>query len=235
MLPENHPRLSIVIPALNEESRLPTTLTVLADYVAGKSAEVIVVVEKSTDNSLELASKFAESHGQFRVLANDVRRGKGYAVKRGMLAANGEIVFFMDADLSVPITTVDVFSAEFEANQDVQILVGNRQHAESDIVAAQGWLRRTMGQMFNRVVRMISGLPLRDTQCGFKAFRRDVAQELFAAQTIDGFAFDVEILLLARKRGFAMADLPVEWRNSTASKVHIIHDSLQMLWDVARL
>lgn len=235
MLPKNHPRLSIVIPAFNEESRLPTTLAVLADYVGGRSAEVIVVVEKSTDNSLELASKFAASHSQFRVLENAVQRGKGHAVKRGMLAANGEIVFFMDADLSVPIATVDVFSAEFESNRDVQILVGNRQHAESDIVAAQGWLRRTMGQMFNRVVRMISRLPLRDTQCGFKAFRRDVARELFAAQTIDGFAFDVEILLLARKRGYAMADLPVEWRNSTASKVHIVHDSLRMLWDVARL
>lgn len=235
MLPKNHPRLSIVIPAFNEESRLPTTLAVLADYVGGRSAEVIVVVEKSTDNSLELASKFAASHSQFRVLENAVQRGKGHAVKRGMLAANGEIVFFMDADLSVPIATVDVFSAEFESNRDVQILVGNRQHAESDIVAAQGWLRRTMGQMFNRVVRMISRLPLRDTQCGFKAFRREVARELFAAQTIDGFAFDVEILLLARKRGYAMADLPVEWRNSTASKVHIVHDSLRMLWDVARL
>ena len=235
MLPENHPRLSIVIPAFNEESRLPATLAVLAEFVAGKSAEVIVAVEKSTDNSLELASKFAASHPQFRVLANDVQRGKGFAVKRGMLAAKGEYVFFMDADLSVPIGTVDVFSAEFESNHDVQILVGNRQHAASEIVAAQGWLRRTMGQMFNRVVRLISRLPLRDTQCGFKAFRREVAQDLFAAQTIDGFAFDVEILLLARRRGYAMADLPVEWRNSTASKVHIVHDSLRMLWDVARL
>lgn len=224
-----------MIPAFNEESRLPGTLAVLAEFVAGKSAEVILAVEKSTDATLALAESFAKKHPQFRVLANDVQRGKGYAVKRGMLAAQGKIVFFMDADLSVPVATVEVFAAEFESNREIDILVGNRQHAGSDIVAAQGWLRRSMGQTFNHLVRMMSRIPLRDTQCGFKAFRRKAARDLFAAQTIDGFAFDVEILLLARQRGYRMADLPVEWRNSTASKVHIIHDSLQMLWDIWRL
>ncbi len=235
MLPENHPRLSIVIPAFNEESRLPATLQELADYAFVKSVEVILVVEKSTDATLAVAESFAKAHPQFRVLGNDVQRGKGYAVKRGMLAAQGELVFFMDADLSVPISTVDRFAAEFESNPAVDMLVGNRQHDGSQIVASQGWLRRSMGQTFNRMVRLVSRIPLRDTQCGFKAFRRSVAQDLFAAQTIDGFAFDVEILLLAKKRGYKMGDLPVEWRNSTASKVHIIHDSLRMLWDIWRL
>ena len=235
MLPENHPRLSIVIPVFNEEKRLPATLKTLAEFLAGRDAEVWIVVEKSTDSSLELASKYAAAHPQFRVLANAEQRGKGFAVKRGMLASTGDVIFFMDVDLSVPIGTVDVFSAEFESNPDVQILVGNRQHAESDIVVYQGWLRRTMGQMFNRLVWLVSRIPLRDTQCGFKAFRKKVAHDVFAAQRIEGFAFDVEILLLARKRGYVMADLPVEWRNSSASTVHIVRDSFRMLWDLLRL
>jgi dolichyl-phosphate beta-glucosyltransferase len=235
MLPENHPRLSIVIPVFNEESRLPETLRTLDDFVRTKSAEVLVVVEKSRDRTLSIAEDFARDHPDFRVLANSVQRGKGYAVKQGMLQARGDFIFFMDVDLSVPLAAVDVFTAEFESNPQVQILVGNRQHKGSDIVVAQGWLRRGMGQMFNRWVRRLSGIPLRDTQCGFKAFRREAAHELFAEQTLDGFAFDVEILLLAQKKGYAMADLPVEWHNSTASKVHILHDSLKMLWDVWRL
>ena len=141
----------------------------------------------------------------------------------------------MDADLSVPVETVERFLEKFAEDPSVNILVGNRQHPGSDIVAAQGWLRRSMGQMFNRVVRMISRMPLRNTQCGFKAFRQKVVHPLFSSQQTDGFAFDVEILLLAQKQGRKMADLPVEWRNSEASKVHIVHDSLQMLRDITRL
>ncbi|HEX8373366.1 MAG TPA: dolichyl-phosphate beta-glucosyltransferase [Chthoniobacterales bacterium] len=235
MLPENHPHLSIVIPAFNEEMRLPATLQTLAHFFVGRSAEILIVVEKSTDATLAVAESFAKLHPQFVVLANDVQRGKGYAVKRGMLAARGELVFFMDADLSVPLPAVEMFVAEFQAQPEVDILVGNRQHAESDIVKDQGWLRRSMGQTFNHLVRLMSRIPLRDTQCGFKAFRREVARDLFSAQTIDGFAFDVEILLLAKRRRYKMADLPVEWHNSIASKVHIVHDSLQMLWDIWRL
>ena len=235
MLAKYHPSLSIVIPVFNEETRLPSTLRTVEEFIRELDAEVIIVVEKSTDNTLQIAEAAAATTEKIRVLANAVQRGKGYAVKCGMLSAKGDLIFFMDADLSVPIETVDKFRAEFQSNQDVQILVGNRQHAESDIVSAQGWMRRSMGQMFNQVVRRISRIPLRDTQCGFKGFRREVAHDLFAAQTVDGFAFDVEILLLAQKRGYAMADLPVEWRNSTDSRVHIFHDSLRMLWDVARL
>ena len=235
MLPENPPSLSIVIPAFNEEIRLPSTLQALADYLEGKKAEILLVIEPSTDSTLVIARAFAESYPSCRILANDEQRGKGYAVKQGMLAAQGDIIFFMDADLSVPLATMDAFLAEFAERPDIAILVGNRQHAGSDIVVDQNWLRRSMGQTFNRVVRLISGIPLRDTQCGFKAFRKNVVHDLFAAQTINGFAFDVEILLLARKRGYGMADFPVEWHNSAASKVHILHDSLRMLWDVWRL
>ncbi len=235
MLSENDPTLSIVIPAFNEESRLPLTLARLADFLAGKNAEVLIAIEKSTDATLQVALDFAATHPAFRILPGELQRGKGYAVKRGMLAARGEMVFFMDADLSVPVETVADFLAEFERDPKTDILVGNRQHPGSDIVAAQGWLRRNMGQTFNRLVRLLSGIPLRDTQCGFKAFRKRVVTDLFTAQQTDGFAFDVEILLLARRHGFQMRDLPVEWRNSIDSKVHILRDSLQMLLDVIRM
>lgn len=237
MSKQNLPDLSIVIPAYNEEHRLPETLEKLAVYVANApfACEAIVVVEPGTDRTLELASGFSKTHPFCRIIANAEHRGKGHAVKAGMLAAEGDVALFMDADMSVPVETLAIFLQQFAANPALEILVGNRRHPNSQIVLAQGWLRRSLGQTFNHCVRLLSGIPLRDTQCGFKAFRRDVARELFSRQTIDGFAFDVEILLLARKLGYKMRDFPVEWRNSAESHVHIVRDSLAMLRDVARL
>ena len=165
------------------------------------------------------------------MIDNRVQRGKGYAVRSGMKAAAGEIIFFMDADLSVPLEEIDRFLAFFEANPEVDVLLGSRQHPESRIERRQGLLRQTMGRMFNRVLRSLSLLPFRDTQCGFKAFRRKAAGEIFALQTIDGFAFDVEVLLLAQTLGCRIRELPVRWLNSPESKVHIVQDSLQMLGD----
>lgn len=237
MSKQNLPDLSIVIPAYNEEHRLPATLQKLATYVASVSfsCEAIVVVEPGTDQTPELAIEFSNTHAFCRVIANREHRGKGHAVRVGMLAARGNVVIFMDADMSVPVETLGIFREQFVADPTLEILVGNRRHAGSQIVRAQGWLRRSLGQTFNRCVRLLSGIPLRDTQCGFKAFRRNVARELFSRQTIDGFAFDVEILYLAQKLGYKMRDFPVEWRNSTDSHVHIVHDSLAMLRDVVRL
>jgi len=235
MLPTKRPSLSIVIPAYNEAGRLGQSLEELTRFFKVEEAEILLVIEKSTDRTLAIAEEFATRHPHVRVLAQSAQRGKGHAVKTGMLAAEGEIVFYMDADLSVPLQSVTTFLDFFDRTPSASILIGSRQHPESDIVTAQGWLRRSMGQTFNHLVRLFSGIPWRDTQCGFKAFRREVARELFSLQTLDGFAFDVEILLLARQRDLRIVELPVVWQNSVDSKVHIVRDSLRMMRDIWRL
>ncbi|HEX4086190.1 MAG TPA: dolichyl-phosphate beta-glucosyltransferase [Chthoniobacteraceae bacterium] len=221
------------MPAFNEAARLPNSLRLLGGFLgrAARIFEVLIVVEHSTDGTLELAREAALEQANFHVIDNRVQRGKGYAVRSGMKVARGEIQFFMDADLSVPLEEIERFLAFFEANPDVDVLLGSRQHPESRIERRQGLLRQTMGKTFNRVLRSLALMPFRDTQCGFKAFRGKAAQEIFGLQTIDGFAFDVEVLLLAQTLGYRVRELPVRWLNSEESKVHIVRDSLRMLRD----
>jgi dolichyl-phosphate beta-glucosyltransferase len=229
------PQVSIVIPAYNEALRLPHSLAELSRYCAAGgregSYEVLIVVEHGTDGTLELARETVVEQANFRVIDNRVQRGKGYAVRSGMREARGQIVFYMDADLSVPLEEIDAFLAYFAANPLVQVLLGSRQHADSRIERRQSLLRQTMGKTFNRILRTLSLIPFRDTQCGFKAFRRAAAQEIFQLQTIDGFAFDVEVILLAQALEYRVGELPVRWLNSPESKVHIVRDSLRMLMD----
>jgi glycosyltransferase involved in cell wall biosynthesis len=227
------PYLSIVVPAYNEALRLPPTMAALAEFFRGftRSYEVLIVVEGSTDGTLEIAAGLAAQQAHFQVIDNGPQRGKGHAVREGMRRARGEIVFYMDADLSVPLAEVPAFLRRFEERPDADVLVGNRQHAESRITRRQSALREGMGQLFNRILQSLALVALRDTQCGFKAFRRDACREIFARQTIDGFAFDVEVLLLAERLGFKVEDRPVEWINSPESKVRIVSDSLRMLRD----
>jgi len=228
------PQISIVVPAYNEAQRLPHSLRLLREYFGSRSSrsyEVLVVVEHSTDGTLELAREAASEQANFHVIDNPVQRGKGCAVRSGMVKARGAIVFFMDADLSVPLEEIDRFLAHFEAHPEDAVLLGSRQHPGSRVERRQGLFRQSMGKTFNRILRALSLLPFRDTQCGFKAFRREAAREIFSLQTIDGFAFDVEVLLLAQALGFRIRELPVRWLNSPESKVHIVTDSLRMLGD----
>ena len=231
------PFLSIVIPAYHEARRLPRTLEELARFSEelGWPCEVIIVVEQGTDGTLEIAAGVAARQAHFVVIDSPVQRGKGHAVRTGMLRARGEVLIYMDADLSVPLREVGAFVDYLRTRPEVQVLIGNRQHAASRITRAQSWLRRTMGQMFNRILQAVALAPARDTQCGFKAFRRSAAREIFARQRLDGFAFDVEVLLLAERLGYQIADLPVEWINSPESKVSIVRDSWQMLGDALRV
>lgn len=231
------PYLSIVVPAYNEARRLPPTLAALADFFRGfkRGYEVVIVVEGSTDGTLEIAAGLAAQQAHFQVIDNGPQRGKGHAVRSGMLRAQGEIVFYMDADLSVPLAEVPGFLRYFEEAPEVDVLVGNRQHAGSRITRRQSPLRESMGKVFNRILQSLTLVSLRDTQCGFKAFRRTACQEIFRRQTIDGFAFDVEVLLLAGRLGFKIEDRPVEWINSPDSRVNILADSLQMLRDAWRI
>jgi glycosyltransferase involved in cell wall biosynthesis len=232
--------VSIVIPAYNEARRLPSALEQIEAWrrdgpLAGRSVEVWIVVEPSTDGTREIATAASSRQPNLHVIANAEHRGKGFAVRTGMLAATGDFIFYMDCDLSVPLREVNAFVEYFAAHPEIEVLLGNRQHAQSRITREQAWLRRRMGQAFNAILRRLSLAGFYDTQCGFKAFRRAAAQAIFSRQQIDGFAFDVEVLLLAKKLSLHIADLPVEWHNSPESKVNLIRDSLRMLRDIARV
>jgi dolichyl-phosphate beta-glucosyltransferase len=231
------PKLSLVIPAYNEAHRLPDSLEKIIDYGRGFTFEweVLAVIERSSDGTLELARAATAKQANFRIIDNKVHRGKGYAIRTGMLQARGEYIFYMDADLSVPLETVGTFLAYFEGHPEVDVLAGNRQHSHSRITRKQALLRRSMGQTFNRILRIFAGVALRDTQCGFKAFRRKAALAVFRHQKIDGFAFDVEVLMLAERLGYKIVDLPVEWINSPESRVHLLRDSLSMLRDAIQV
>ncbi len=232
------PDLSIVIPAFNEERRLPESLRQLAAFcnaLENRSWEALIIVEKSGDRTLDLANAAARRQANFRVVDTGVHRGKGAAVRRGVQEARGEILFFMDADLSVPLEEVTAFLRAFREHPEADLLVGSRKHTGSQILRRQSWLRQRMGEIFNWILRRVAGIRVRDTQCGFKAFRRPAARAIFARQQIDGFAFDVEVLLLAEQLGYVTRELPVRWINSPDSRVNIVRDSLRMFRDALRV
>ena len=228
---------TLVVPAYNEERRLPTSIRDIRSFFGNyKGAfEVLVMVEKSKDRTVELGRAAAEGESRIEIVDNEVQRGKGYAVRCGMLRAKGDIVFFMDADLSTPLSEVLKFLQHFNENPDTGVAIGSRAHSDSQILKKQSWFRRNLGRTFNKFVMIFGVKGVKDTQCGFKAFRRKAAQEIFKRQTINGFAFDVEVLLLARRLGFHIEVLPVKWVNSPDSKVRILIDPLKMLWDLIRI
>ncbi len=231
------PSVTLVIPVYNEAHRLAASIRALREFLAPCrfSYEVILVIERSTDGTLEQARALTAGQEAFRVIGNEDQRGKGHAVRTGMMAARADIAFFMDADLSTPLAEIDRFLAHFSAHPELDILIGNRQHAGSAIVKRQSWLRQKMGQTFNVILRTTARIRVKDTQCGFKAFRRVAREAIFARQKIEGFAFDVELLILAERLGHPIADLPVEWHNAEGSKVHMIRDSWRMLRDAIRI
>ena len=170
-----------------------------------------------------------------QVRENPVHRGKGFAVRTGMLAASGDIIFFMDADLSVPLRYVDPFVAHLEAHPQTAAVIGSRRHPESVVSKRQHFLRERAGRAFNHVVRALGLSMSKDTQCGFKAFRRAAAREIFSRAKIDGFAFDTEVLLLARKLGLRVDELPVEWINDEETKFRPLRDGWRSAWDLWRV
>ena len=228
------PVLTLVIPAFNEAARLPQSLVELQRHSSGWDFpyEIIVVVEPGSDHTVELAKTAAKSFPELKVIANPVHRGKGFAVRTGMLAANGELVFFTDSDLSTPLTDLDRAVGLFKAQPDIDLIVGSRKHPDSQILQHQSPMRELMGNTFNRLVRALAGFKFLDTQCGFKGFRADAAREIFERAQIDGFSFDVEVLLLAEVMNFVVMEVPVHWSNSPESKVKVVGDSLKMLRDI---
>jgi glycosyltransferase involved in cell wall biosynthesis len=225
------PGLSIIIPSYNEELRLPATLDKIAGYIqsSGRNTEVIVVDDGSKDRTAQVAESYRAKLGNLRVLSNGVNRGKGYSVRHGSLEAQGEIILFTDADLSAPIEEAGKLLA---ALQDHDVAIGSRAMDRGLIAVHQSPFREFAGIIFNTIVRLTLRLPLVDTQCGFKAFRRAPSRIIFEQQTIERFGFDPEILYLARHHGLSTIEVPVRWAHSPATKVSMLRDSLQMFLDV---
>ena len=231
-------RISIVIPAYNEEARLPTTIKDIKSFFIklALDIEVIIVVEKSKDNTLELARKTIDdksikTHAHFNLIDNKVHRGKGYAVKSGIKYATGEYIFFCDADLAIPLTEVLRFLAEFQKNPNIDILIANRKHNQSSV--KRTFIRRKFGEIFNTIIKKLIGLDIEDTQCGFKAFRHNVAKAIFSSLKCDHFAFDVEILLLAKHFQYSCHSRPVICLNEDkGSSVNLWLDPFKMLKDL---
>jgi dolichyl-phosphate beta-glucosyltransferase len=228
--------LSIVIPAFNEEQRLPETLQRIEKWLGAKSwdrTEVLVVDDGSRDGT----AKFVESRGPaVRLLRNPGNRGKGYAVRHGMLEASGEWILYTDADLSAPIEEFDrLYVAATHGN--AQVAIGSRALDRSLVKVHQAAFREYSGRFFNLAMRTITGLPFRDTQCGFKLFRRDAAQAIFSRQKLDGFSFDVEDLFIAKKLGIPVVEVPVRWSNVEGTKVSLASGlrSFQDLVQIRRL
>jgi dolichyl-phosphate beta-glucosyltransferase len=226
--------LSVVIPAYNEEQRLPRSLASVLDFLKRQTyaSEIIVSDDGSRDRTAAIARELLEGFPH-QVLVTPQNRGKGYAVRQGMLAAGGDHVLFTDADLSTPIEEVSRFLAHLEKDQDV--VIGSRALSGSQIEVHQNFLREAMGKIFNRIAQMWTFKGIHDSQCGFKCFRREAAQKLFSLQKLDGFSFDVEIVYLAQKLGLRLLELPVIWRNSAQSRVQVLRDPLLMFWDVLRI
>jgi dolichyl-phosphate beta-glucosyltransferase len=223
------PALSIVIPAYNEEARLGPTLERIEAWrrTRREAIEVIVSDDGSKDRTREIAAA-----GGARVVGHAPNRGKGAAVREGMLAAIGDRVLMCDADLATPIEEVDKLGAELDRGKDIAI--GSRAIDRDLIETRQHPMRELMGRTFNGIVRLLVLGGIKDTQCGFKLFSRAAAQELFGRATVDGFAFDVEILWLARGR-YEVAEVPVVWRHVEESKVSPGADAMRMFVDVIKL
>lgn len=213
------PRVSIVIPAKNEAVRLPPSIRQIRSAFPDEAWEFIIVIELSSDGTEAAVREAIDGDPRFLVIANPVARGKGYAVKTGMLRARGDLVFFMDADLSVPLGYVPEFLNHVA---EADVLVGSRRHPGSIIRVHQPFTREFSGRIFNLALRVVGITRLADTQCGFKAFRREAAQAVFSRLEQDGFGFDVEALLLAGQLGFRALELPVEWADVKGSKVSIL-------------
>jgi dolichyl-phosphate beta-glucosyltransferase len=230
------PELSIIIPAFNEERRLPISLEHIRAYVAIRNldAEVLVVDDGSTDKTANIVQRSCAHFPELRLISNGRNRGKGFSVRHGMLEAKGEIALFTDADLSTPIE---------EADKLVRVLrdgsfdgaIGSRAMNRSLIDVHQSALREFAGTVYNRIARCIAGLHFQDTQCGFKAFRNEKSRVVFEQQRTYGFGFDAEILFLAQQRGLRIAEIPVRWAHHPATKVKVFRDGLRMLRDLVAI
>lgn len=231
----NSPVLSIIIPAYNEALRLPQTLEQVQKYFLQRQPfldyEILVVDDGSTDATVRVVQEFLQREPEtsvFRLIQNGQNRGKGYSVRHGFQEARGEWVLFSDADLSTPIEEIEKMIPFFE-NNTAEVVIASRSLKESDIEIRQPFLRFLMGKTFGTLMRILLLPKIQDSQCGFKLFRKEVTKWLLTQNLfVDRFAFDVELLYLANKKGFHIAEVPVRWLNAEGTKVNPIFDPLQM-------
>ena len=229
------PHISIVIPAYNEAARIERTLGRVLQCVRERQwdAEVLVVDDGSSDDTAVIVRSHMQESPELYLIQNPGNRGKGYSVRNGLLQAAGEIVMFTDADLSAPMEEADRLFAAIEDGADVAI--GSRWLDRSRQTLHQPLYRRFFGRCFNALTRAVMGLPYADTQCGFKAFRRKTAQVIFRLQRVERWGFDPEILFIARKLGFTIAEVPVSWGHDERSKISYLRDGSRMLQDMATI
>jgi dolichyl-phosphate beta-glucosyltransferase len=229
------PYLSVIIPAKDEEKRLPSTLERTLAYLHQQpySFEVIVVDDGSADDTRAVVERLASTEPALRLLSYGVNRGKGYAVRHGMLEARGHYLLMCDADLSTPIQEIEKLFAALHAG--AEIAIGSRALQGSHLVVRQPRLREWIGRCFNVAVRALAVPGIYDTQCGFKLFPRAAARDVFARLTIDQWCFDVEALLVARKMGYGIVEVPVTWVNEANTKVNVLRDFVRTVLDLLRI
>ncbi|CAN5447902.1 glycosyltransferase family 2 protein [soil metagenome] len=229
------PHLSVVVPAYNEESRLQPTLERLHEYYSAQAYpyDVLVVSDGSSDKTGKVVTDFAANHPHFALLEYHPNRGKGYAVRVGIDEAKGDLILFCDADLATPQEETEKLLDHMTQGADVAI--GSRPLKESSLEVRQPLYREMLGRMFNKVVKAIGIRGIDDTQCGFKMFTRDSAQEIFSRAKVDRFGFDFEALMIAQDLGLRIDEVPIRWRHMEGSKVSLLRDGSRMLIDLAKL
>jgi len=227
------PSLSLVIPAYNEETRLPATLERVSAFLSSREQpyEVLVVVNGSTDRTADVVKAASADNSHIRLIVTELP-GKGRAVKLGVEAATGDQIVYADADLSTPIEEVVALTRRLDGRY--QVVIASREGHGARRVG-EPYIRHLMGRVFNLLVRTLAVPGIQDTQCGFKAFSRACAEDIFARQRIDGFGFDVEVLYLARQRGYGIQEVPVTWVYQSSSRVDKVRDTFRMFRDVLRV
>jgi dolichyl-phosphate beta-glucosyltransferase len=226
---------SIIIPAYNESARITTSLDKLLAHIAQErwTAEVLVVNDGSRDNTAEIVRRYARQNPAVRLVENPGNRGKGYSVRNGMLSATGDVLLFTDADLSAPIREASKLFAAIASGADMAI--ASRWLQRELQTEKQPLYRRIFGRMFNLLLRLILGLNYKDTQCGFKAFTRNAAMEIFPRQRIERWGFDPELLFLAEKFNLRVQEVPVEWAHDVRSKINPLVDGFKMFIEMLRI
>jgi dolichyl-phosphate beta-glucosyltransferase len=231
--------LSLVIPCRNEARRIPRTLDLLLQYLdqvpSSTNIEVLFSIEKSDDSTVNIVREKVGEDSRFSILEHGEARGKGFNVRQGILAARGECILFMDADLSVPLHFIGRFLEEFSKRPDLDVLIASRRHSESYVPIPQPLIRRLGGQTISWIVQALAVSPWPDTQCGFKAFRQAAARQIFSRAILDGFSFDLEVLALAEKMRMTIDEYPVEWNDISGSSVRPFAHGVAMIRDAIRI
>jgi glycosyltransferase involved in cell wall biosynthesis len=231
---KSEPMVSIVVPAFNEAARIGDSIRKIDRYMRNSKygLELLIVDDGSSDKTAEIIK--CHSSQRLRFVQNDSNHGKGYTVRQGVLAATGRYVLFTDADLSAPIQELDKL-LEVATKEKVDIVIGSRALDRKYIERHQSRFREFGGTVFNLMVRLLLGLQLRDTQCGFKLFHRARSRKIFEQQTTYGFGFDPELLFLAKRNGLTIRETPVRWSHAEGSKVNLLRDGIRMFVDLVRI